>query len=79
MDPYPRGSDWMPITPKTGALFHADLHSSSCRAAGSLNGHFPGSAETAAWPKDYENLADTLAAFISLACIRLALRRLART
>jgi len=29
--------------------------------------------------KDYENLADTLAAFISLACIRLALRRLART
>ena len=28
--------------------------------------------------KDYENLADTLAAFISLACIRLALRRLAR-
>ncbi len=29
--------------------------------------------------KDYENLADTLAAFISLACIQLALRRLART
>jgi transposase len=28
--------------------------------------------------KDYENLADTLAAFITLACIRLALRRLAR-
>ena len=23
MDPYPRGSDWMPITPKTGSLFHA--------------------------------------------------------
>jgi transposase len=29
--------------------------------------------------KAYENLADTLAAFISLACIRLALTRLART
>ncbi len=28
--------------------------------------------------KDYENLADTLAAFITLACIQLALRRLAR-
>jgi len=28
--------------------------------------------------KDYENLADTLAAFIALACIKLALRRLAR-
>ena len=26
MDSYPRGSDWMPITPKTGSLFHADLH-----------------------------------------------------
>ena len=28
--------------------------------------------------KDYENLADTLAAFITLACIQLTLRRLAR-
>lgn len=28
--------------------------------------------------KDYENLADTLAAFIALACIQLAIRRLAR-
>lgn len=28
--------------------------------------------------KDYENLADTLAAFIALACIKLAIRRLAR-
>ncbi len=28
--------------------------------------------------KDYENLAHTLAAFITLACIQLALRRLAR-
>ena len=25
MDPYPRGPDWMPITPKTGSLFHAEL------------------------------------------------------
>jgi transposase len=29
--------------------------------------------------KDYENLADTLAAFITLTCIHLALKRLART
>ena len=28
--------------------------------------------------KDYENLADTLAAFIALACIQLGIRRLAR-
>jgi transposase len=28
--------------------------------------------------KDYENLADALAAFIALACIQLAIRRLAR-
>ena len=26
VDPPPRGPDWMPITPKTGSLFHADLH-----------------------------------------------------
>jgi hypothetical protein len=24
VDPQPRGPDWMPITPKTGSLFHAD-------------------------------------------------------
>jgi hypothetical protein len=24
VDPYPRGPVWMPITPKTGSLFHAD-------------------------------------------------------
>ncbi len=28
--------------------------------------------------KDYENLADSLAAFITLACIQFAVRRLAR-
>ena len=28
--------------------------------------------------KDYENLADTLAAFMALTCIQLAIRRLAR-
>jgi len=28
VDPYPRGPDWMPITPKTGSLFHADSHRS---------------------------------------------------
>ena len=26
VDPQPRGPDWMPITPKTGSLFHADSH-----------------------------------------------------
>ena len=26
VDPQPRGPDWMPITPKTGSLLHADLH-----------------------------------------------------
>jgi hypothetical protein len=29
--------------------------------------------------KDFENLADTLSAFIRLACIQLAVRRLARS
>ena len=29
MDPYPRGPDWMPITPKTGSLFHAESTMSS--------------------------------------------------
>jgi hypothetical protein len=26
VDLLPRGPDWMPITPKTGSLFHADSH-----------------------------------------------------
>jgi hypothetical protein len=26
VDPQPRGPDWMPITPKTGFLFHAETH-----------------------------------------------------
>src|SRR5207302_5759514 len=26
VDPQPRGPDWMPITPKTGSLLHADSH-----------------------------------------------------
>jgi pimeloyl-ACP methyl ester carboxylesterase len=26
VEPQPRGPDWMPITPKTGSLFHADSH-----------------------------------------------------
>src|ERR1700722_3392670 len=26
VDPYPQSSDWMPITPKTGSLFHAYSH-----------------------------------------------------
>ena len=27
VDPQCRGPDWMPITPKTGSLFHAETHS----------------------------------------------------
>lgn len=36
MDPYLRGPDWTPITPKTGSLFHADSHSagSPCSVEG---------------------------------------------
>src|ERR1700722_16886749 len=30
VDPYPRGPDWMPITPKMGSLFHADSHAGFC-------------------------------------------------
>jgi hypothetical protein len=26
VDPLPRGPDWVPITPKTGSLFHAETH-----------------------------------------------------
>ena len=26
VNPQPRGPDWMPITPKTGSLFHAETH-----------------------------------------------------
>ena len=38
MDPYPRGSDWMPITPKTGSLFHADSQRKRvCGASGRLH------------------------------------------
>jgi hypothetical protein len=29
VDPQPRGPDWMPITPKTGSLFHAETHAYS--------------------------------------------------
>ena len=29
VDPQPRGPDWMPITPKTGSLLHADLHTNA--------------------------------------------------
>jgi citrate lyase subunit beta/citryl-CoA lyase len=32
VDPQPRGPDWMPITPKTGSLLHADSQA-SCRTA----------------------------------------------
>lgn len=29
VDPCPRGPDWMPITPKTGSLFHAETQSAT--------------------------------------------------
>jgi hypothetical protein len=32
VDPYPRSSDWMPITPKTGSLFHADSQNGATRS-----------------------------------------------
>ena len=51
---------------------------SSCRVAGLSNGPFRWFGRNRRLAKDYENLADTLAAFITLACIQLALRRLAR-
>ena len=30
VDPQPRGPDWMPITPKTGSLFHAGSQAEHC-------------------------------------------------
>src|SRR5271156_2875351 len=30
VDPQPRGPDWMPITPKTGSLFHAETQAQPC-------------------------------------------------
>ena len=52
---------------------------SSCYPVdGSSSEPFPGSAATVAFAKDYENLADTLAAFVTLAAIQFAIRRLAR-
>ena len=38
----------------------------------------PGSDATGVSPKDFENIAKTLGAFVALASIQLALRRLAR-
>src|SRR5580704_4359721 len=37
VDPYPRGPDWMPITPKTGSLFHAESQT-DCGTAVSFPG-----------------------------------------
>src|SRR5271168_4091364 len=34
VDPQPRGPDWMPITPKTGSLLHADSHTAASLIAG---------------------------------------------
>ena len=48
------------------------------RGAGSPSALSPGAAGNRRLAKDYENLADTLAAFIDIASIRLALSRIAR-
>src|SRR5271166_3656429 len=52
VDPYPRGPDWMPITPKTGSLFHAESHwdlgSGQCLRV--LEGHSSSVAHVAALP-----------------------------
>lgn len=40
MDPQPRGPDWMPVTPKTGSLFHAysqGIYRAACEIDDSLN------------------------------------------
>jgi len=50
-----------------------------CRAAGCSCAPFRGSGATGnRLAKDFENLAETLATFVALASIRLAVRRLAR-
>ena len=51
---------------------------SSCRVRWVVERTFSWFGRNRRLAKDYENLADTLAAFITLACIQLAVRRLAR-
>jgi hypothetical protein len=46
--------------------------------AGWLSALFPGSNENRRLAKDFDNLAETLASFVTLASIPQALRRLAR-
>src|SRR5258707_14530247 len=36
----PRGPDWMPITPKTGSLFHAETHAVPARTRTAPFAHF---------------------------------------
>jgi len=38
VDPQCRGPDWMPITPKTGSLFHAETHQEIIAPAKPLRG-----------------------------------------
>jgi len=52
--------------------------SSPCGAAGCSSALSLGSDATGVSPKDFENLAKTLGAFVALASIQLALRRVAR-
>jgi hypothetical protein len=40
VDPQPRGPDWMPITPKTESLFHADSQRASLRMIEAIEADF---------------------------------------
>src|ERR1700688_4580375 len=42
VDPYPRGPVWMPITPKTGSLFHADSYFRRTSSWKDVGGRFVG-------------------------------------
>jgi len=60
------------------ALFHALPTRAARRAAGVVERTFSWFGRNRRLAKDFENLAETLATFVTLASIQLALRRLAR-
>jgi hypothetical protein len=67
VDPYPRGPDWMPITPKTGSLFHAESHTCTIRHSGLRRASVDhessarsGSRIRGCQPEDVRILIDTL-------------------
>jgi hypothetical protein len=59
-------------------LSHDPISPTTCRTAGSSSGLFSWFGRNRRIAKDYENLGLTLAAFVTLACIQIAVRRLAR-